>query len=131
MRDAAGSGGGGSGGGGGGGMDGAISHNIQGLNKTNISDNFYVSQALQCGHLATDCCSHVSRKKCDATQVLIPPFVSAESLMSAAQIYFRMELGTLIAKRALGKSHYVYNCADGLLKGQDIVTDAGAQRRVG
>ena len=72
--------------GGGGGMDGAISHNIQGLNKTNISDNFYVSQALQCGHLATDCCSRVSRKKCDATQVLIPPFVSAESLMSAAQI---------------------------------------------
>ena len=52
-------------------------------------------------------------------------------LMSTAQNYFRMELGTLIAKRAYGKSHYVYNCADGLLKGQDIVTDAGAQRRVG
>ena len=51
--------------------------------------------------------------------------------MSTAQNYFRMELGTLIAKRAYGKSHYVYNCADGLLKGQGIVTDAGAQRRVG
>ena len=47
-------------------------------------------------------CSRVSRKKCDATQVLIPPFVSAKSLMSTAQNYFRMELGTLIAKRAYG-----------------------------
>ena len=58
-------------------------------------------------------------------------FVSAKCLMSTAQNYFRMKLGTLIVKRAYGKSHYVYKCADGLLKGQGIVTDAGAQRRVG
>ena len=103
--------------GGGGVMEGAISHNIQELNKTNVSDTFYVSQALQCGHLATDCCSCVSRKKYDATQVPVPPFVSAKSLMSTAQNYFRMELGTLIVKGAHGKSHNVYNCADGLLKG--------------
>ena len=63
----------------------------------------------------------------DVIQVPLSPFVSAKSLMSTTHNYFRMELGIPIAKRAHAESHYVYNCADRLLKGRVIVTDAGAE----
>ena len=63
----------------------------------------------------------------DVIQVPISPFVSAKSLMSTTHNYFRMDLGIPIVKRAHAESHYVYNCADGLLKGRDIVTDACAE----